>query len=117
MGSLRVNFSPYWNLEPIHKSLTQLRQNLEKTLGRSYCQSLRNFLFIEKCSRQVNESVAFPQLSAWNVAEYLDLTHGVEDESIHSKSEFRDSNGTAKQFELSANLSKNATKWPKNGQK
>ena len=36
--------------------------------------------------------------------------------AILSKSEFRDSNGTAKKFELSANLSKNATKWPKNGQ-
>ena len=37
--------------------------------------------------------------------------------SIHSKSEFRNSNETAKKFELSANLSKNTTKWPKNGQK
>ena len=28
-----------------------------------------------------------------------------------------DPNGAAKKFELSANLSKNATKWPKNGPK
>ena len=32
---------------------------------------------------------------------------------IHYKSESRDPNGAAKKFELSANLSKNATKWPK----
>ena len=32
---------------------------------------------------------------------------------IHSKSESRDSNDPAKKIELSANLSKNATKWPK----
>ena len=32
--------------------------------------------------------------------------------SIHSKSESRDPNDPAKKLELSANLSKNATKWP-----
>ena len=32
---------------------------------------------------------------------------------IHSKSEPTDPNGDTKQFELSANLFKNATKWPK----
>ena len=32
---------------------------------------------------------------------------------IHSKSEPTDPNGATKQFELSANLFKNATKWPK----
>ena len=37
--------------------------------------------------------------------------------TIHSKSEPHDPNGAAKKFELSANLSKYATKWPKNGQK
>ena len=36
---------------------------------------------------------------------------------IHSKSEPHDPNGAAKKIELSANLSKYATKWPKNGQK
>ena len=36
---------------------------------------------------------------------------------IHSKSESRDPNDLAKKFELSPNLSKNATKWSKNGQK
>ena len=36
---------------------------------------------------------------------------------IHSKSESRDSNNPARKFELSANLSKNATKWPKNDPK
>ena len=36
---------------------------------------------------------------------------------IHSNSESRDSNNPARKFELSANLSKNATKWPKNGLK
>ena len=36
---------------------------------------------------------------------------------IHSKSEDRDPKNPAKKIELSANLSKNATKWPKNGQK
>ena len=35
---------------------------------------------------------------------------------IHSKSESRDSNNPARKFELSANLSKNATKWPKMNQ-
>ena len=38
-------------------------------------------------------------------------------QGIHSKSESRDPNWAAKKFELSANLFKNATKWPKNGQK
>ena len=36
---------------------------------------------------------------------------------IHSKSEPHDPNGAAKKFELSANLSKYATKWPKNDPK
>ena len=36
---------------------------------------------------------------------------------IHSKSEDLDPNYPAKKFELSANLSKYATKWPKNGPK
>ena len=36
---------------------------------------------------------------------------------IHSKSEPHDPNGSAKEIELSANLSKNAIKWPKNSQK
>ena len=36
---------------------------------------------------------------------------------IHSKSEDSGINYPAEKFELSANLSKNATKWPKNGQK
>ena len=38
-------------------------------------------------------------------------------EIIHSKSEDPYPNYPAKKFEFSANLSKNATKWPKNGQK
>ena len=37
--------------------------------------------------------------------------------TIHSKSEDPDPNNPAKKIELSANLSKNATKRPKNGQK
>ena len=37
--------------------------------------------------------------------------------TVHSKSEPHDPNGAAKKFELSANLSKNATKWPKNDPK
>ena len=36
---------------------------------------------------------------------------------VHSKSEDPDPNYPAKKFEFSAKLSKNATKWPKNGQK
>ena len=36
---------------------------------------------------------------------------------IHSKSEDPDPNDPAKKWELSANLSKNATKWPKNDPK
>ena len=36
---------------------------------------------------------------------------------IHSKSEDSGICYPAKKFELSANFSKNATKWPKNGQK
>ena len=36
---------------------------------------------------------------------------------IHSKSESRDPNDPAKKFEISANLTKTATKWPKNGPK
>ena len=36
---------------------------------------------------------------------------------IHSKSEDPDPNYPAKKLEFSAKLSKNATKWPKNGQK
>ena len=36
---------------------------------------------------------------------------------IHSKSEPHDPNGAAKKFEVSANLSKNATTWPKNDPK
>ena len=35
---------------------------------------------------------------------------------IHSKSEDPDPNYPAKKFELSANLFKNATKWPQNDQ-
>ena len=41
----------------------------------------------------------------------------VRERTIHSKSEPHDLNRAAKKFELSANLSKYATKWPKNGQK
>ena len=37
--------------------------------------------------------------------------------TIHSKSEDLDPNYPAKKFELSANFSKYATKWPKNGPK
>ena len=36
---------------------------------------------------------------------------------IHSKSEDPDPNYPAKRFEFSANLSKDATKWPKNDPK
>ena len=36
---------------------------------------------------------------------------------IHSKSEDLDPNDPAKKIEPSANLSENATKWPKNGHK
>ena len=38
----------------------------------------------------------------------------LEGSTIHSKSESRDSIDPAKKFDLSANLSKNATKRPKN---
>ena len=41
----------------------------------------------------------------------------LEGSTIHSKSESRDSIDPAKKFDLSANLSKNATKWTKNPQK
>ena len=45
------------------------------------------------------------------------IRRGIYHVLIHSKSEDPDPNDLAKKFELSANLSENATKWPKNGKK
>ena len=47
--------------------------------------------------------------------EFHAIIHSVM--GIHSKSEDLDPNYPAKIFELSANFSKYATKWPKNGPK
>ena len=107
-----------------HKSYTQKCfgqcKNITITIlayMRQYSRSLfEDMLMIDngdipKSHWKVNEPVAT------FVSCYFCHLYVVSPKTIHSKSEDLDPNYPAKKFELSANFSKYATKWPKNGPK